>query len=1497
MPDNNYQERSPLWGFTAGAALLGGAGVGLYRAHPALRGLFTTMPRDIAGEVAARVPGMGGFNLQRTIKSTVDTSDLAIHELSKIGPGGKVLQHDIAAAAYEAIMAGGRYSEEEAYTAFQNIMGQSTYKKAYGQAAAEIQDLLGDADVFAGRLRSLTADPTLGGRTPWAARAEAAISPGEFVGTTIDRPVKPIQDFPKAVAIQERLDEAMRKAGGEIDWRGVEMVREALGGGKFAEVPVLRAAIGREAINIPLEGAGMAYGGQRLTARYRTRRAYGETGAIRNYADEYVDLLANAISRQKTTTGVKNTVIEINHRIIEALHDRDASHRAMAVWSLPEAVLPSGGRARARMLGQQAVYAGKMTEELRGKMVEEAAAGGRQLWPVGGPDPVARGVFMAGVHERMTPAEELYGPLGRLVGTEQQPFQFIRGEWGVTAEAKAKATPFAGTFGEYYSRLERKIQGPAYQRMVHGGHAATAAEAYTAPQLVTFYAKTANEKQALQRGMVEGNFLAEELNKRMFLEEGLIAEQAADMMEYERVVAKKINLREGLRVNEEILAKLKGARIGEVREFATPIGQEGFIGVERHTGAPLWAEAQAGGEAAEVIAAELTDDHAATVYVRERHRIGRDKWWKFFSEDIKFMGRAQTQKELAGMLGVAGAPTEIGGQAVQAMWSGKLVQRNLMAQLTQQMEAMSLITAGKIDAGTLAGSEAVARSFLEDPARIMGVSSLNAATADRAVFDLQRRMTRTAKRFGFTAEEMGLTFGLMDQGVADSLGIGQAVADSTGVMGLMKGRLGDLAAEGGAGGMATIEQAGMRLLAMKGAEGQALAAELGTRAYGKTDLVAANRMMGTVLGEEGLVERWTGDIPTAEKTLAQMTQEDLRRAQGRYVPLGQDIEALGGAKRLYVPGFEEAPELMQQFRAQGGRMIDTDVMQELQNLRYQLARGAATEEIEAAAASLRSKVVAATERQATIAKGKLLGTRYLTGVRQTAEQTAQAAGAFRVSPRTAQRMMDELLENAKTDDQRELLKFQKEMLLKKNQAVVAGVWRHPLTGPESFQFARFQVDRNLADELIASPYQEGSLTIGGVQRQVDISPMVGMKGDFDKDAFSIAAISDRDTFNRLTRKMDSEIAEGYTSYLFNHYAMKDLIKSQAAKLGGVKGIAEMTRREAMMQGAANLTTAKIATPQVNIALQKAKLGLQYAAPEKYRPMAELFWHLEEAAIGGKHGAYQSQMYQDIAHAIQQQDASGMESVLKRIMGEEDRVVSGSITNPVTGREGARTLKFSPRQAAEDIISGVRAVGADVDVAVKEAQLAKGRVPDDLNTLIHMYYKRRTGSLDVAQAVMQRQAYGQPSLTENATRALRMAKTRTSAVFGALRHARAPLMIGASLAAGVMLAAPSVSGSLSAPKEGAAGGRNLGDDYIGPAAGQGMSPPTARIMQSPKVYDMSGMRSASRASIRIPTPDANQMGQNFMRQAGDLGGRTRIRTVDNREALSPQRLANRIHERL
>ncbi|MHA2066642.1 MAG: hypothetical protein ACXABY_19900, partial [Candidatus Thorarchaeota archaeon] len=924
-----------------------------------------------------------------------------------------------------------------------------------------------------------------------------------------------------------------------------------------------------------------------------------------------------------------------------------------------------------------------------------------------------------------------------------------------------------------------------------------------------------------------------------------------------------------------------------------------MLGVELESGRELWSGK------AQVTAAQLTGEDTATVFMRERHKLDPVTWGKYFSEDIKFMGRGRTPEDMSAMLRLAGGADVIAGQQIEAIASGKLVGKRRMALMTQQIEAMSAFLGEKLGTpGALTGARGrAAEEFLMNPSQVLKLETLMGEGIADAEYQIQKNMVLMSKKFGFSQKEIGLTFGLMKPELAGKIGaelgmprfapeLAAAIEKSPLVLGLSKMKLGQMAAEG-VGGMAKLEHTGFRMIAMK-EEGARLVAEFATRIQGKGGAVAADLMEQSMLGERGLVGKAKdilGKTKVDPRTLGQFgSLEELIKDTGRYVDVGRKVEAFGGASRIYIPGAIEAESFMLSSMSQKGAVMPSQVGRGLEEFRGLLAKKASDEEIEASAVALRSLVAQEAEKQVTPKGGAIFGSRSFTNIRQTADV---ADDTFRISRRQGEGMWNDLIDRARSSKHREYLKEQKRLLLEEGETLIGGIWRHPTTGPESFQAVRYKVDAALADEIVSVPYRRGTIDFGRGPKTLNFSQMVGMKADFDKDTLNLAAIADRDTAKRLAGKMDKEIQSGYTKYLFNHYAMKELMGT------GEKAL-DLSRQEALQLGARNLVTAKVATPEVNLAMQKLKIAMQHAAPSEYRPMAEMLFHMEESAISGKLGSFETEMYEQIGRAVNQRDATSMESVVKMIMGEKDRRISGTMLSETGQALGQHTYDYRSGKITQDMMRALAATGEDADWAIKAAQSAKSlkRTPQDINELIAMYYKRRTGSLDVPQAVMRAKDYGMEGFTQKATRAMRKASTKASLVGQAMSKAKAPLMIGAAVAAGVMLAAPAMSGHMP-QKEGPAGGRNLGFSDLGPPTGMGMSPPAARIMSSPKAYDMSGIKMSSRANIRMSMPDADRAGADFMRQARTLASNSnvRIRTVDDRHALNPHRLASKIHERL
>jgi len=1456
-------ERSPLWGLAAGGSLIGGAAYAFSKNKSAFADVLKSN-LDVASSVGSRIADAPGFVTVRNMPSAVGSVSSELSSLVQDLPKSTI--RDIEQLTYRSIMAGKTATHEEALSALSVVRKQGSPLEAYEAAVEKAGALGGDIGEIERGMKGIGSVPSE------SIVRRAGVSEGGFgFGFQYEKFADLSEDAQsRYTRLKSNLESA---AGRKIDIR-VKNISDIIDN-EVVTTPMATAEIAGESFNIPLADTKYTYGGKGYTARYATRGAYTATGHKMTYSQLAEQTLIDALSGAQSHREVKQNLLQAHQTLIDQMNSRDSDARAAAVWTLPEPVAPSGSKARTRILAQEAIASGKITEE------EVINLLGHGFYGYTSPSAAAKGTLAT-----QNLATGLYGPLGAFMSAEQKPTQFIRGEWGVTGEAKRRAKAFKGAFGQAYSRLDRKMKGELYDPLIYGkGVNPLSAEAYSSPQLLTFYAKPAAKKEY---GI---GYKSGALNELLSAEEGVISKSVTGQMEHERVIQKKIALDEGFRVNKQISEQLKDVPPGS---GVSPVflGENQFVGIEKGTGKEIITSR---GDAIEnVVGAEITGPNEANVFIRERRRLSEDEYWKFFSEENKFMASAASEEKMRKTIKAAGVGDlrKIAGQEIEAVFSGKLVGRNKMALLNQQIEAASMFLGRKIDRGTIASP--AAQEFLADPIKALNVKSLMASSAADADFQIQKNLVGLTRKWGFSGFETQLTFGLTDLDVAAKLekqtnfrGFSRLVERAPGVVGLGKMKLGDRAAEGGAGRIGSFETTGFRALAMKGETGESFAAELRNRLLGKGDITESDRMFASVIGEQGFFDKFKR---RGLENLTDIDPEELFVPEGREVSLGRRMKELGGSSSLYVPGLETSPDIMAPSIVKGER-VQSPAAKSIMSFQGSLSKHVAgkigDEELEAAAATLRTNLARVSEQQA-FAKSKVLGSRVLTGIRGN---FAKDRDTFRISKSAAEGMFDELIDRAESGEQVDFLKQQRKAAMEE-QVLTGGMWRHPTTGPESFQFVKYKVDKDLADGMLAAPKEYGKLHIEGKTRPVDVSAMVGFKGDFDRDQFVISAIADRDNSNRIAKQIDHGMKEQYNRYVFNHYAMKDSIEGRLGK----SSVLDMTSKEALEMGYKQHTTAKTSTGKVNLALQKLKIGVSAAAPEKYRPLAEMFWHLEEAAISGKHGVLESELYQAIASSVNKGGERGirdMEAVIKSLMGEA-RTIRGEITDSF-GNRITQQIDYNPRQWAETAVGSLDAVRDDVNAVMRSASFAKGNVDANIKQLTEQFHARRSGSVDIAQSLMQGTS---DEFTTKTSRAMRRGAVRAKGFMSAVKKGSKPLMVGAAAAAGIMLMSPSTSGVLRKP-EGSAGGRNMPPEDYGPPNGGPIQPPPPGPNRSPRTYDIGSGNRTSHANIRMRINDLDSSSRDFMASARALsdGSGVRINAKDDRSILDPRLLASKIHERL
>jgi len=1455
----DYSERSPLWGVGSTTALLGGAAYALHKSRGAIANAVTSRAGSINESIISAVAKAPGFNVGRSYSSVLDeaTQGYLTTIQSKTSLG--IAQRDLFHSAYESMVSTGKLTSNQAIEKLAGINEQTNILGSYGIATKAIQEAEGDTNLFARRIKDLAS----GRRLEQLSGLE--VSPGGY-GTGL-MPTLKYSDLGETFKARERAikDNLIAAQGDKFK---VSFGSRYTG---TAQNPLMSVMVGEQQYNIPLNvnAKSMSIGG----TNYTLRGAYGPGGNKMSYSELMETTISDMLANSRNQTELRNEIHKANQTLIQSMKDRDSAKFAAAIWSAPNQALTSGGLAVNRLRNIEAIGYDVTPGDIESVI-------GRGLYPYTSPSSAAKGTMTT---EHL--AQYLYGDLGLLVSPEARPGQFLRSEWGSTKAAKAAAIRrgFAGEFGKYYNRLERKSATAGYQKLVYGGLSATDELAYSAPQLMTFYAKPAGSNMA---GLGFNNPV---LNRMLAAEEGVLSPAVAGMMEHERSFTKRIALGKGLETNKGILAALADKAKGEFvpLNINAPAYEDLGVGVSARGGERITLK-QSDALSQRIVGAQMAGPDEAIIHFKESRKLSSGELLKTFSEEQKALVGIRPKDEFEAIVQAAAGRNKIAGQDIEQVLAGKLVQRNKMALITQQMEAMSAFAASKLQPGMDPIAEGMIRSFLADPAKASMVSELMARESENAHLAIQRNLIGLARGFGFTGEELGMTFGLADEAALQGAGLTplqtQSILRSQGVIGLGKGRVGDLVSSNW--GRGSFEHTGFRLLAMKGQEGIDYAAELSKRVLNKGELGALGKMEATILGEESLINKISrGDI-------SKFTEGELISKQGRYVDLGVKLDVFGRSNVLYIPGTQEAPYTMSRVAA-NNQEIRKPIEKELSYFRSVLEKfhdkRTTQEELELAGKGLKDAVLRATEEQAS-ARGKIVGSRIVTNIRRG------SGDAFGMAKVDIERMYRDLLERATDPTQIEELARQKQTL-QEGGVVASGLWRHPTTGPESFQFVNIKMDQALKEGTIAVPYREAKLTIAGKgTRTIDLSPMTGLKADFDRDQLVISAISNRDTQARVSKQIGNQIKQGYASYLFNHYGMKDFFEGQISK----GEVLKMNSAEALLSGYKKLTTAKSTTGQVNLALQQFKLGLAYSAPEKYRPAAELFWHLEEAVIGGKHGIMGENLYQAIADAAKggESGVRSMEQVLATVFGGTNISLTGDITTEA-GETFAQNLSFNTNELARQAVESGSSVRNEVKAAMDAAQIGRGKtITHSLSQDVERMFLRKRGSIDVAGLVMQANAEDMTGIGSKAGRVISSLNSKATSVLNAVKRNKKGLLVGGAVAAGLMFMAPSVSGVIRNPNQ-SGGGMNLGEEELMPGGGQPMSPPPPRPNRSPRIYDVSGGRPTTHANIRMRMDDFTPSSRDFMASAGAMSSNNRvnINTRDNRQVTDPIMLANKIHERL
>lgn len=1467
----NIPERSPLWGMAAAGSLGAGVAYGMHGRWGALK-RAATGPSTTSLDLLRQVGPANRFSTGPL--SSVETfGDLAVPTESH-----SMWKSRVADLTYESMM-GARTPAGHAKSsaamariieagAIEGIGLESVYTKAL----AEIQAVGGDTARFTKAVNSIN--------------NLDAISSARF--GNVGAPLQGKAGINEIIS-QNSLSNVERaefeKITGRLKSKDIfgNLVGEAsfrrIGSGSDAVVMAKIGVKGVGDVNLPLSNKGIAYGGTNYTTKYITRGAWdigdiaGTRGLItKSYTEHYLDTLSSSMTN---SFGIKRTaraaLHETNLRVAQSMMDEaDAAAGKAAIFA--EDMTTAGGAIRQTMARNQLVFGGKkLTPALLEEAISLSAQSGTPLTPFAGAGAVGKGALLKGDWRK-----EAYGGLGELFPAQKQPFQFLRGDFGLSSEAVSMANQPAFRFG-----------GPGAKDTYFNKYISRLSDykGYKRANLLTVY--------SLNKKSVSG-IMADEM--------GYMSKSVSDLQRNERLKTVTIRAAENMPGHPAIINKLNSnMAFGEKINFESPIAvtDPRSIGIDVKTNKAYSTGGQ--GLNQEMLGFKRLDEGRIKVYLRETVSPTNAPRKYFGQGDIKHMIQDVPQSQLEAQLNSSGFK----GQKVLGKVKPELHVtasrfmggKNPAALAQQQLSAMQILTAVNADrTGTMS---AEAKAFMINPTEFLEstvFSNNKIKTMAGLQEEVQKAIIMKAQSLGINkGSQFGYVFGAIDRDALKSLyqsgvvttGQAKSVLRATEVLGMSAPSLGDLAFEGGSGRMGTMDVSGFRVLAEKaytdaGDVGVQVARDIQSRTItpGAFDEIA--KMHGSVIGADTDILGKIKSIAAGEEvTDLAGFKGSLISEEGRWFSTGKEGKAAGIAEKIYIPGTNTAEQLLPSINTTTGETLASQVHRDLGSLRYALGTGDA-EAIKSAAADL----AAATHSQyaqAATSRGKVIGSRVLTGQQMTAAEQEVMGDVVGISKRTGLEMIDEMITRAPADRQA-FLESQR-AAFEAGEAITGVGWRHPNVGPESVQFLRMQAMEGAQDAMAYMPQKMGEVILNGTSSQKDLSSMVGWKGDFDKDQFVLSSIAEERAEQSARRALNNSVNTSYNQYLGRHYAMEEMINRHGATAESpVRGISAL-RQEARAHG-----YVKMATGETNIALQKAKVAIAANMPERYDELATAMWHLEEtAAIGSKHGTLGGgDLYKQISSAINTQDQNKLANVFETVFGAGEQTINAT----VGGENIAVTM--NPQRYAEDIISAIRQSPEEIFASVNLSQAAKGTSSASITAMQEQFAMLQSGRIrDVAGAF----AGGEPSFIGNIEGAFAKARTRVRAVTQVLGKNKKPLLIGAAVAGAFAMAAPSLSGALKANpnKMGAGGGRNINPEDSAPPSGLEMNPPKKAIIRSPRAYEMT-----SRVRGNYNATDMDRDNESIMRQIAAAragGGNARMHIQDDRSMLDSRMLANKIHERM
>lgn len=416
-------------------------------------------------------------------------------------------------------------------------------------------------------------------------------------------------------------------------------------------------------------------------------------------------------------------------------------------------------------------------------------------------------------------------------------------------------------------------------------------------------------------------------------------------------------------------------------------------------------------------------------------------------------------------------------------------------------------------------------------------------------------------------------------------------------------------------------------------------------------------------------------------------------AGGGYLKTGK------GQSNVFVPGSTDLESITPFLTASG-----TQARGDLSSLYHQLAQEASylhskvePSDVTDYRRSLQTFIKDIGKQQApsgkgigSILRGKLLGSRFLTGVSSAAGYSIEDPRTIGIPESYASQMFREMRESGLHNTE-QLIEMEKRAM--SGEAIGGLMARHPFIGPYSLQPINMKVLKGHTAPTMVIPSRTTMIRMVGqeVANPIQLSPLIGQAGDLDADIFSAMLVSP-DLEKKIRTNFTTADNEFTRSYI-EHQIRSQLIKAKSPGTSG-EALSSMMKRVAE---AKKLGTAQEWVPRLSTSLTTARqaVGSRMQGQQAADAAFLLQW-LEQVPISGKHLKAQdvlsekmSSTFQTIASSIEERNPVRLESAVNAILGESNETTRNLLTQNMKIAEGAESIRgITGIKSFSDTLSGI-----------------------------------------------------------------------------------------------------------------------------------------------------------------------------------------------------------------